>query len=147
MRALLFVAITAAAYVPFASTAFSQAGSTGGTLGNTDKAISGDRREEPSSRQEPRSPHSTPRASQNAGCQRIVGAWAWHYTLGTTETVFRSDGTGTSSTGLTSSWTCNSNVVTVKWSHGYTDRAQISPDGRSLSITNNVGDSFSATRK
>jgi hypothetical protein len=130
-----------------ASGAFAQAGSTGGTLGNTDKSISGER-------QEPQEPKSrAPRASRdalvprNAGCQRIVGTWAWHYVLGTTETVFASDGTGTSSTGLTNTWTCSGSLATIKWSHGFTDRAQISPDGRSLSITNNAGQSFSATRK
>jgi|SRR5580704_8593968 hypothetical protein len=51
MRALTCVAImlTAAALsVPFAPNAFAQAGSTGGTLGNTDKSISGER-QEPSS--------------------------------------------------------------------------------------------------
>jgi hypothetical protein len=43
MRLALSLAITAAVCMPFAHAAFAQAGSTGGTLGNTDKSISGDR--------------------------------------------------------------------------------------------------------
>lgn len=145
------LAVVASTYIA----AFAQAGSTGGTLGNTDKSISGERQEEPSS--QPKSREAKPRAapkeprnalaSRNTGCQGIVGTWAWHYVLGTTETVFNSDGTGTSSTGLTNSWVCSGSLVTIKWSHGFTDRAEISRDGRSLSITNNTGQSFSATRK
>ncbi|MGA8611405.1 MAG: hypothetical protein WB760_06755 [Xanthobacteraceae bacterium] len=46
MRAFTWAAITlitAALSVSFGERAFAQAGSTGGTLGNTDKSISGDR--------------------------------------------------------------------------------------------------------
>ncbi len=139
IAAALGIALSAAG----ASSAFAQAGSTGGTLGKTDKSISG---EEPKPRATPKASQNAP-VRRNAGCQRIVGTWAWHYVLGTTETVFSSDGTGRGSTGLTNSWTCGGGLVTVKWSHGYTDRVEISPDGRSLSIRNNVGQSFSATRK
>jgi hypothetical protein len=48
MRAFIcaaFLLVAASVSVPVAGTAFAQAGSTGGTLGNTDKSISGEREE------------------------------------------------------------------------------------------------------
>jgi hypothetical protein len=67
---------TAAVSAPFARTAFAQAGSTGGTLGNTDKSISGER-EEPrqrdphENRTRERSAPSTPSAVF------VTGQWHW----------------------------------------------------------------------
>jgi hypothetical protein len=64
MRAFICAAlllVAASVSVPFAGTAFAQAGSTGGTLGNTDKSISGER-EEPRQPAEPRRRHAEPGA-------------------------------------------------------------------------------------
>jgi hypothetical protein len=79
MPALTFVLlsttmlIAAAVYMPFSMTAFAQAGSTGGTLGNTDKSISGER-EQP--REAPR--HSTRERPKRASAPLSVsGNWVW----------------------------------------------------------------------
>jgi hypothetical protein len=60
MRALACAAIALVTIAVSGPTAFGQAGSTGGTLGNTDKSISGNR-EEPRQSAEPPRRHSEPR--------------------------------------------------------------------------------------
>jgi hypothetical protein len=145
---LVTVLTCAALIIP--ATVFAQAGSTGGTLGKTDKSISGgeeqsEPRRVPESKRPARSAVAKEKPTGNS-CQKIVGRWAWHYWTGTTETVFSRGGTGQNApTGLTNTWTCEDGIATIKWSHGYTDRATISRDGNSLSISSS-GQSFSATR-
>jgi hypothetical protein len=116
--------------------ALAQAGSTGGTVGNTDKSISGGGGEEqPAVRQgSTPKPRTSERPAANS-CQKIVGTWAWHFTLGTTETVFRPDGTASNSSGLTNSWTCSGGTIIAHWSHGGVDHIRISSDGNSLKVT------------
>jgi hypothetical protein len=64
--------LTAAASAPFGGAAFAQAGSTGGTLGNTDKSISGDR-------EQPRETTTHPREKPKRGtaAASIGGKWTW----------------------------------------------------------------------
>jgi hypothetical protein len=90
--AITLVTVTVSA--PFAGTAFAQAGSTGGTLGNTDKSISGERREEPAV---PKS-HSHKVASapaeaksKSSGCGNVVGTYQWIIGIG----VLKSGGVAT----------------------------------------------------
>jgi hypothetical protein len=146
------VAVLACAALIMPASVFGQAGSTGGTIGKTDKSISGGE-EQTEPRRGPSESKSPPRGDvakekpTDSSCQKIVGRWAWHYWTGTTETVFSRGGTGQNTpTGLTNTWTCADGIATIKWSHGYTDRATLSRDGSSLSITNSSGQSFSATR-
>jgi hypothetical protein len=68
--AVMLIAIAVAVSVPFAATVFAQAGSTGGTLGNTDKSISG-------SREEPQEATSPRERSKRAAAVSISGKWAW----------------------------------------------------------------------
>ena len=125
LLSVMFVSLSA--YIP----ALAQAGSTGGTLGKTNKSVSGEREEETrptnTHRQNPTSPKAT-------GCGKIVGTWAWHYLI-TTETVFRSDGSGSNSTGQTSSWTCSGRMVIARWDRGAVEHIKISGDGNRLSIS------------
>jgi hypothetical protein len=83
MRAFTCLAITLAIVAVsalFAGTAFAQAGSTGGTLGNTDKSISGDREERSEEREEHRRSRgreerksAAPHAASNC---KLAGVWA-----------------------------------------------------------------------
>jgi hypothetical protein len=60
--------------------ALAQAGSTGGTLGNTDKLISGDQEEPRREREEPRKKASPKEASHTVSAPSIVsvaGRWNW----------------------------------------------------------------------
>jgi hypothetical protein len=76
--AIMLVTVTVSA--PFAGTVFAQAGSTGGTLGNTDKSISGDREgpRRSGDREEPRK--KAPKEAHTASAPSIVsvaGRWNW----------------------------------------------------------------------
>jgi hypothetical protein len=141
MRALLSLSIASVVCVtvPFAGTAFAQAGSTGGTLGNTDKSISGERREEPSSQQKLREPkpHAT-----SSSCGKIAGGWKWDGGI----VAIKTNGTAHHPTGGSGTWTCNNRQYVFSWSNGFTDHVTLSGDGNSLSGSNNMGYSFSASR-
>jgi hypothetical protein len=129
-----------------------QPGSTGGSIGKTEKSISGgadaDR------------PHAAPLAkrpaakeqetSSGGSCGRIVGRWSWYLHL--TETVFHKDGTAGNSGGAKGRWTCAGGTVNVAWGDGgkaSTDRMTLSPDGNSISVDSpwNGGVSFIGRRR
>jgi hypothetical protein len=58
--------------------AFSQAGSTGGTLGNTDKSISGDREEPREGERHQSRSHEIQRATPSApSAVSVAGRWHW----------------------------------------------------------------------
>lgn len=95
IAAALGMALSAAG----ASGAFAQAGSTGGTLGNTDKSISGDRVEEaPTRSRAPKSTAARPRANSShyIGCFRGQG-----------------EAFGTSGRDLNGSFTSRANLTTA----------------------------------
>jgi hypothetical protein len=112
--------------------AFGQAGSTGGTLGKTDKSASGGEESGPHQTSRPRGARKANQKSTSGSCQRIVGSWSWH---GGAQTVFNADGTGRNSaiTGTTTcTWKCVDGVVVANWgSLGIVDRITISGDGNS----------------
>jgi hypothetical protein len=141
------VALLACAALIIPATVFAQAGSTGGTIGKTDKSIyGGEERSKPQRAPEgKRSAVANEKPTANS-CQKIVGRWAWNSAWGTSETVFRSDGTGQNSGGWTNAWTCADGVAIVKW-FNHSDRVTVSRDGNSLSILNPDGQFYSATRK
>jgi hypothetical protein len=68
---VLGIALSAAG----ASGAFAQAGSTGGTLGNTDKSISGER-EEPRQPAEPRPRHTAPQPKASSAACKLAMIWS-----------------------------------------------------------------------
>jgi hypothetical protein len=148
-RASFGIALLALSHLAFAnvSSALAQAGSIGGTIGKQDKSISGGvdaetRRAAPPPK---RSATKAQDTSSDHSCTRIVGNWTWY--LGLTETVFNQGGTARNSGGATGTLTCTGGTVVAKWSNGYVDRMSISNDGDSLSITNNLGVTWAATRK
>jgi hypothetical protein len=145
MRALACAAIALVTIAVSGPTAFGQAGSTGGTLGNTDKSISGERREEPTA---PKSrPHRSASApaegtSKSSGCGNVVGTYKW--VLGGT-TVIKANGTTTHSTGPQGKWTCANGQVTIVWNNGFIDHLTPTPSGFSV-LTTNTGIQFEAPR-
>jgi hypothetical protein len=109
-----------------------QAGSIGGTIGKTDKSVSGgDKETEPQ------------RASS---CAKLIGVWSWF--IGG-DVTFKSDGSYVQpQSSLTGTWTCKSDYVLMLWSHGYTDRLTLSRDGTHLEGSNSNGfDGVSGDRK
>jgi hypothetical protein len=127
-----------------ASCAMAQAGSTGGTLGNTDKSISGERREEPAAQPRAREPksHTARKAEAGSSCGRIAGSWKW----GSATIAIKADGTAQHAVGGSGTWTCNGGQYVFTWSNGITDRVTLSVDGNSLSWSNNLGWTGSGTR-
>jgi hypothetical protein len=124
--------------------AVGQAGSIGGTVGKTDKSISGD---EPEQRQIPVQRPNVEKSTANS-CHRIVGTWSWHSNpLMNLEAVFRRDGSNSGAGGFTGHWSCAGTKVTATWSNGAVDTISISSDGNGLAIQNNWGASFTAERK
>jgi hypothetical protein len=137
-------ALGIALWVAGASFALAQAGSTGGTLGNTDKSISGERREEPAARPRAREPksHTARKAEAGSSCGRIAGSWRW----GSAMIAIKADGTAQHAVGGSGTWTCNGGQYVFTWSNGITDRVTLSVDGNSLSWSNNLGWTGSGTR-
>jgi hypothetical protein len=133
MRALA-IALVVCASVPFASMAFAQAGSTGGTLGNTDKSISGDR-EVPRQRTAPRKPAIASRSDETKGiCSKLVGTWTWNHVVPLT-VVFSANGTAEASNGAHGTWVCHAGIVDVTFSDGGPYQLAISSDGSSFHTT------------
>ena len=112
--------------------ALAQAGSTGGTIGKTDKSQSGGQL--PSAQPEPQ-PRKQTGSSRNAAvspCSRMPGSWSWFNGV---TVVIRPDGTASDGP-HTAKWSCASGAVVMRWSHGYTDRLSLSQDGTHLQGTN-----------
>ncbi len=119
-----------------------QGGTVGGTIGKQRKSVSGGeeaaepRRTAPPSRRKtaPATGSRTSRQPAASRCGRAAGTWAWFN--GRTVTIGAG---GTASSGsLTASWSCIGGQLVIMWSHGYTDRLTLSPDGNRLSGTNGI---------
>jgi hypothetical protein len=125
---------------------FGQAGSTGGTLGKTDKSASGGDESGLRQTSKPGGPRKADQKTARGSCQKIVGTWTWRGGLG--ETTFNAGGTGRNSFQGGITWTCANGMVIANWpSVDIVDRITIAQDGNSLLITNSRGETFSVTRK
>jgi hypothetical protein len=115
-----------------------QAGSTGGTIGNQDKSVSGGNTPEasrPSSRNQ--KPHRS--VAKSSSCGRAVGTW--HWANGAT-VVIKPNGS-VSQSNFSGTWTCKEGQYVFVWSTGYTDRVSLSTDGNQMDAVNNLGIHFS----
>lgn len=111
--------------------ALAQAGSTGGTIGKTDKSVSGgDKETEPQ-----RSIRSSKaRTTEASSCAKLAGVWSW-FTNG--DVTFKTNGSFVQpQVSLSGNWTCKNDYVVMIWSHGYTDRLTLSRNGTHLEGTN-----------
>jgi len=117
----------------FTADAFAQAGSAGGTIGKTDKSVSGDD-QAPSARPEPKSrkPGAAAGNVTTSSCSRMLGNWSW---FNYPTVVINPDGTAPAPP-FSATWTCKNNSVVMHWNHGYTDRLTPSRDGTHLEGTN-----------
>jgi hypothetical protein len=158
LRPVVAVIVTAALSITLSGAAFAQAGSTGGIIGKTDKSASGGKDAEQQARPErdaPLHPHAGSEPHRKTSAKNIIsseaktsscrlaGVWAWS-TGG--DTAIRAGGMLTKGS-HTATWSCKNNEAVLVWSHGYIDHLSLSPDGTSLSGTNNYGVRISATRK
>jgi len=125
-----------------------QPGSTGGSIGKTDKSISGG--EEAN---KPRvAPHlkqrntSEQQTSQGHACNAIVGRWSWY--RGVTEMTFFKGGTMRNSSGPTGTWTCINGRSARSGDFVSKEQYTVSQDGKSMFVTSTWGGgvTFTATR-
>jgi hypothetical protein len=133
-----------------ASGAFAQAGSTGGTIGKTDKSISGAGEEQaPAPRRNSTSARAAP-VEKNSRCN-VVGTWSASWQgigAGSAEWIIKSDGSAWASNGYQGTWTCTDGAFVATFNHGFgSDRLAVSANGRSMSGTTHVGTPISAVRR
>jgi hypothetical protein len=137
-RGSLVVLLALAVLLAADRIALAQAGSTGGTIGKSDKSVSGGESE----------PHVRSKQREKAaGCTKIVGTWNW--VLGATR-QFLPNKTIPSSDRGGGTWTCNGDSYVVKFVDGSEDHLTMSSDGNSMSGVSSVsgyGINFTVTRK
>jgi hypothetical protein len=147
--------LASAVSAPFA---FAQAGSTGGSLGQTDKSASGDsagalRPTKPVKRPAQIKPNPAERPIAVASpiqpkpdyCKGVVGVWKVNH-LFASQTTFNADGSGSNTLGGPFTWTCSEGTVVFNWINNLkvSEQAAFSNDGNKLLIRNSFGESFSA---
>jgi hypothetical protein len=126
--------------------ALGQAGSIGGTVGKTDKSVSGGEEPRDDSKSSKPLRHAKAKERPEAGaCDKLPGTWTWR-SVGTHEVVIRSNGTAAGSLGVPARWSCTNGLAVIVWSIGAIERVTVSEDGKSLSGTGN-GYRISATRE
>src|SRR5713101_1159675 len=127
--------------------AMGQAGSTGGTIGKTEKSASG-REEAQSAARSQASPHPSGRAGSKdlgRGCGRIIGVWTWRISILAWRIVVRPNGVAYHSidNGIKGTWSCNGDNVVFVWADGrYLDHVTLLPDANRLDGTNVNGVKF-----
>ncbi len=134
----------------FASTNFAyvQSGNTGGTLGKTNKSLSGKAKKKVSPARKKVKPNKSARQPKKiSGCASYLTAHTWKWGLGeaVTFTPINSN-RGTMRSSLNSgTWFCEtSRTVTLRWkTFGFVDRLTVSANGRNLSGVNNLGTALS----
>ncbi len=141
------VLLSAAGSVTVSPAAFAQAGSAGGTLGKTDKSLSGGNNTPPPQHPSNAAPKQQrtvqPAAAQS--CDKFVGTWSWiagHTIIFKPGGVMKSLPEGTAGT-----WSCQGSTVQVVWDNGFIDRDSMSADGTQISGTNQFGSALSGTRQ
>jgi hypothetical protein len=137
MRAFACAAITLVTMAALVPTAFGQAGSTGGTLGNSDKSISGERREEPAppTKSQTHRSASAPAAAKSSGCGPILGKWLWFNGV---TVVVNANQTTTQSDGHSASVACTDGVYTFNWGIGSATMT-LSADRRRMTGRDSLG--------
>jgi hypothetical protein len=144
---VIIVVCWPAALFPAATMSWAQAGSTGGTLGRTDKSVSGGdepTRDRSASR---KSAAAKPAEHKQAGndCNRVVGVWQWRWLNETSVVTLNANGTGSSAHGFKSTWTCSNRTAVIRWPMAQ-DTMVLSSDGKKLTGSNNVGVAVTGSR-
>jgi hypothetical protein len=132
---------------PAATPSFAQAGSTGGTLGQTDKSVSGG--DEPGRDRGANRKRASAKQTghQQAGneCDRVVGVWQWRWLNETSVVTLNANGTGSSAHGFKSTWTCSNRTAVIRWPMAQ-DTMVLSSDGKKLTGSNNIGVAVTGSR-
>lgn len=126
--------------------AMAQAGSTGGTLGQTGKSAAGDDEPGPgrSAGRRAAAKHGGHKPAGNE-CDRVAGVWQWKWLNETSVVTLNANGTGTSAHGARSTWTCNDRTAVIRWPLTK-DTMVLSSDGKKLTGSNNIGMAVAGSR-
>jgi hypothetical protein len=113
-----------------------QAGSTGGSVGKTDKSVSGDapqRKIRPEKSDLGKRPATSSASSDvpASPCLNAVGTWTFSNGI---SVVHKAWGAAAGSNGDSGDWSCAGSMITVHWAN-WTDHYAISSQGRRLSGT------------
>ena len=125
------------------SLALGQAGSTGGTIGKTDKSVGGESAAGPDApaRPHPKTERPTEKrnrtnvqlpgdsAAESSLCKALVGTWTFSNGIGV---VFKAGGDLSATNADVGKWTCNSGMVAAHWRR-WTDHYVVSSDRAHLS--------------
>jgi hypothetical protein len=132
----------------FENDSLAQSGSTGGTVGDINKTLSGERATAPNAPARPRPKTERPNetgsrttvqspgesVSESSPCKRLLGAWTFSNGIGV---LFKAGGELSATNGDAGSWTCDSGMIAARWSK-WTDHYVISADGAHLSGNSGV---------
>lgn len=152
MHRFASVMLIAVVLLPSIALAQVQPGSTGGTVGKREKSISGgEDGAKPGRSAAPAKPAAAPaRAAASSACPSVAGVWtakgAWNVLFGGGDTVINADGTASHRSGNTARWSCSGGTYVFVWTHGFTDRVTLSPDGKSLTGANQNGTAVAFVR-
>lgn len=106
-----------------------QPGSTGGSIGKTDKSASGEERQASSSARS--TSNASKRAEDNGGCGRITGTWKWSNNI---DVVVKSNRTADATDGGHARLNCDSGMYVFNWQGGRNvSRMTLGADGKRLS--------------
>jgi hypothetical protein len=136
-----------AVLLPSTTSSLAQAGSTGGTLGQTGKSASGDDasgRDRSTGRRGTSTRHTGPKQPGNE-CDRVAGVWQWKWLNETSVVTLNANGTGWSAHGAKSTWTCIDRTAVIRWPLTR-DTMVLSADGKKLTGSNNVGMAVTGSR-
>jgi hypothetical protein len=120
-----------------------QPGSTGGTVGKQDKAVSGGntpQESRPSTSK--REPHLS--VAKISSCGRIAGTWQWGgYTV-----VVKQDGSAHNSYGnVDGTWTCKDRDYVFVFAGAFIEHVTLSTNGNNVTGTNPLGTPFTGSRR
>jgi len=117
-----------------------QPGSTGGSIGKTEKSISGG---EEARKIQSKNPSARATGSQ---CDKVAGSWTWRWLNDSAVVTLSSGGASSATNGNEGNWTCVGRMVRVNWLLGNYDTLTLSSDAKTLSGKSVLGISVSGTR-
>lgn len=150
-RLLVFAALLGLFGLGQQDGAFAQAGSTGGSIGKTDKSISGG--EEPAASQRAATPRKPSRSAGSrrpaetaskqdeatgSACGRIPGVWTangWYNAIyGRGDVVLDADGSARHVSGIIGTWTCRGGHFVMDWKNWSHGEGTLSNDGNTVTF-------------
>jgi hypothetical protein len=119
-----------------------QAGSTGGTIGKTNKSASGG--DEPQGDEKAGRRATTKQAGN--GCDKVIGKWQWKWRDGTAVITVNANGTATASGNpFGATWTCTDRTLVLHFPW-WSDTMVLSSDEKQPTGSNSNGVALSANR-